>query len=262
VGFFSKLFGGERQGKGASDLSALAVDVHSHLLPGLDDGAQTMEHTLAMIRGMHGLGINHFITTPHVMSDAYRNTPATILGALDKVRAKLAEEQIAVTIEAAAEYYIDEAFEEMLEQGTPLLTFGGKAKYLLFETSYMNKPMSLESTIFNLLAADYKPVLAHPERYTYFWGDGTLESLSKLYELGALFQVNLGSFAGSYSKRAGSIAKQLLDADLIDFVGSDLHREQQVDSLRRALEAGGQPLKQLLESGRLHNHRLSQNQHP
>lgn len=257
AGFFSKLFGGDKGGKAAADLSLLQIDIHSHLLPGLDDGASALEDSVAMIRAMHALGIRDFVTTPHIMSDAYRNSPATILPALEKVRAALRAENLEVKIDAAAEYYIDERFEEMLEEGEPLLTFGGSKRYLLFETSYMNKPMSMESLIFKMNTNGYKPVLAHPERYTYFWGDGALEKLTEIYELGALFQVNIGSLAGSYSKRAGSIATQLIEADMVDFLGSDLHKVQQVDSMVRALEAGGGMLKELLSGNRLRNKTLT-----
>ncbi len=146
--------------------AALHCDVHSHLLPGLDDGVQSFEQAETIITRFHHMGYNRLITTPHIISDLYRNTPETILGKLEELRQYLKDKNIPVTIDAAAEYYLDDALFNMLRQNTPLLTFGPK-KYLLFETTFLNEPLNLKEFIFQATAQGYTLVLAHPERYSF-----------------------------------------------------------------------------------------------
>lgn len=232
-------------------LESTVVDIHSHLIPGVDDGAQTLEESMELIRGLHALGFRKLITTPHIMSDAYRNTPEIILEGLEKLRGAVAAAGLEVELEAAAEYYLDEAFMEKLGREN-LMVFGGEKRYLLFETSYVSKPLSLKDAIFQMNAAGYTPVLAHPERYQYFWDIEDLGPLEALRRRGALFQVNLTSFAGTRGRRAARIAKELAKEGLVDFIGSDLHRYSQIGSIQKALEQSRE-LKHLIESGKLLN---------
>src|SRR5690606_3410647 len=118
-----------------TDLPPLRVDMHSHLLPGLDDGVSTLEEAEEIIREFIALGYERIITTPHVMSDAWRNTPAGILAKLDELKAYLREKSLDISVFAAAEYYLDESLLKMVETDQPLLTFGDK--YLLFETNFI-----------------------------------------------------------------------------------------------------------------------------
>ena len=210
-------------GAGGRPLGSLHTDMHSHLLPGLDDGAETMAHSLELLRELRDLGFKKLIMTPHVMGDFYKNTPEGIRAALTELRAAAAAAGLAdVQLECAAEYYLDEWLGQKLAAGTELLSFGGERNYLLFETSYMNEPFNLQATIFELKAAGYRPVLAHPERYTYFYG--RLAEIRKLREeYGVLLQLNLNSLAGYYSPAARRVAEQLIDERLIDFVGTDTH---------------------------------------
>jgi tyrosine-protein phosphatase YwqE len=214
-------------------LGSLHADMHSHLLPGLDDGAETVAHSLELLRELRDLGFKKLIMTPHVMGDFYKNTPEGIRAALAELRAAAATAGLAdVQLECAAEYYLDEWLGQKLAAGTELLSFGGENRYLLFETSYMNEPFNLQATIFELKAAGYRPVLAHPERYTYFYG--RLAEIRKLREeYGVLLQLNLNSLAGYYSPAARRVAEQLIDERLIDFVGTDTHH------LRHTAALGG-----------------------
>lgn len=248
AGFLSKLFG---KTESPVDFSSLVCDVHSHLIPGIDDGAKDMETAVEMVQKLHDLGYQKLITTPHIMSDGFPNTPEKILGGLEKLKKAVAEAGITVELEAAAEYYLDEAFEAMIGK-EPLLTFGGAKKYLLFETSYVSRPMSLESAIFKLNSHGYTPVLAHPERYAFFWEAANIDGIKDLIEMGARMQVNLSSLAGNYSKRAAKIAAQLIDEDLVDFLGSDLHRPRQAEGIVQAWGAGSR-LSKLVHSDRLLN---------
>jgi protein-tyrosine phosphatase len=204
-------------------LAALKADMHSHLLPGLDDGAETLAHSLDLLRELRTLGFTKLVMTPHIMGDFYKNTPEGIRNALGTLRTAAAEAGLAdVLLECAAEYYLDEWLGRKLTDGTELLTFGGEQRYLLIETSYLNEPLNLKGTIFDLQAAGYRPVLAHPERYVYFYPRfADIEKLRRDY--GVLLQLNLNSLAGYYSPAARHMAEKLIDAGLVDFVGTDTH---------------------------------------
>ena len=226
AGFWQRIFGSSAPAlpdKAPSPLAVLGADMHSHLLPGLDDGAETLAHSLDLLRELRTLGFRKLVMTPHIMGDFFKNTPEGIRAALAALRAAAAEAGLGdVTLECAAEYYLDEWLGRKLAAGTELLTFGGEQRYLLFETSYMNEPFNLKSTIFELQAAGYRPVLAHPERYTYLYGRfAEIEKLREKY--GVLLQLNLNSLAGYYSVAARKVAEKLVDGGLVDFVGSDTH---------------------------------------
>ena len=207
--------------------------MHSHLLPGLDDGAETVEHSLDLLRALRELGFRKLVMTPHIMGDFYKNTPESIRAALEQLRAAATAAGLGdVELDCAAEYYLDEFLGHKLADGTEMLTFGGDKRYLLFETSYMNEPLNLFETIFELKAQGYRPVLAHPERYTYLYGRfGEIEKLRQ--DHGVLLQVNLNSLAGYYSPAAKKVAEQLVDGGLVDFVGTDTHHLRHTDTLLR-----------------------------
>jgi protein-tyrosine phosphatase len=225
--FWQQLFGGRAAGsatlKVPNPLATLQTDMHSHLLPGLDDGAETVADSLQLLRELRTLGFRKLIMTPHIMGDFYKNTPTGIRAALAELRAAAQEADLGdIALECAAEYYLDEWLGQKLADGTELLSFGGERRYLLFETSYMNEPFNLQATIFELKAAGYRPVLAHPERYTYYYG--RFAEIRKLrLEYGVLLQLNLNSLAGYYSPAARQVAEQMIDEGLVDFVGTDTH---------------------------------------
>lgn len=231
ISFFRKKANKEQQ---AADL-ALTVDMHSHILPGLDDGAETIEKSLALIRSLAEAGYQKLIATPHVMGDFYKNTPATINAALNTVREEVKRHNISVTIEAAAEYYLDEWFLEKLNSGEPMMSFGSSMqgiRYLLFEISYINQPSQLQEAIFLIKTCGYRPVLAHPERYLYLYND--FAKLKDLYENGVLFQINANSLAGYYSKTAQLLAEKLIDNRMVNFIGTDCHAQRHLDVLTQA----------------------------
>ena len=160
---FSKLrniFGSRPKEPGAIRLT---TDIHSHLLPGIDDGVETYDEALEVVEGFIDLGFERLITTPHIMQDYYRNEPDHIRELAAILQSKIYDRGWDISIDAAAEYYLDEGLMTKLEDGDEILTFGGK--YLLFETSFINKPIYLEQFIFNALSQGMVPVMAHPERY-------------------------------------------------------------------------------------------------
>jgi protein-tyrosine phosphatase len=231
--FFQRLFSrsGATPALLADGLAALGADMHSHLLPGLDDGAETLEQSLELLRELRALGYRKLIMTPHIMGDFYKNTPEGIRGALRALQAAAAAAGLTdVALECAAEYYLDEWFGPRLVRGDDMLTFGGDKRYLLLETSYINEPFNLAETIFQLQSLNYQPVLAHPERYTYFYG--RFDDLVRVRENGALLQINLNSLAGYYSSGAKRVAEKLIDAGLVDMVGTDAHNLKHTSTLR------------------------------
>ena len=207
----------------------LYTDIHSHLIPGIDDGSRDMEESILLLRMMKALGYQKVITTPHIMSDGYKNTPRIIREGLEALRRAAKEEEIDIEIDAAAEYYLDDGFYTQLRD-RDILTIG---EYLLIETSYISKPLEFDTMIFEIQAAGFKPMLAHPERYRY------IKELEKEYaamkEKGIFFQVNLNSFSGHYGKEAKRKAEFLSGAGMIDFLGSDIHRMKQAETLGEVL---------------------------
>ncbi len=209
------------------DLSWLKVDMHSHLIPGIDDGSKTMEESLDLVRRLAGFGLKKIITTPHVMSEYYRNTPEIIGMGLEDLRKAVKNEGIVIDIDAAAEYYMDEVFFERVLSGQKLLTFGDN--YILVETGFINKPQMLLDIIFHLEMAGYKPILAHPERYQYLIADKKLQE--ELIERRLLFQVNLLSLTGFYSKQVKEFGEMLVERNVVALFGTDCHNARYLDML-------------------------------
>ncbi|SNC75762.1 Tyrosine-protein phosphatase YwqE [Hymenobacter gelipurpurascens] len=231
--FFQKLFSSQTSNltDAALTLAALGTDMHSHLLPGLDDGAETIEQSVELVKALQKLGYHKLVMTPHIMGDFYRNTPDGIQASLQQLRQAVATAGITgMTLDCAAEYYLDEWFAEKLQATEPLLSFGGDNRYVLVETSYINEPFNFAETMFQLKASGYQPVLAHPERYTYLYGK--FADLEAIRESGVLLQVNLNSLVGYYSAGAKKVAEKLIDAGLVDMVGTDAHHMKHAETIR------------------------------
>jgi len=198
------------------DFSVLKTDIHSHFIPGIDDGSPDMETSIALIKTMQQLGYKKIITSPHVMSDFYKNTSEIILRGLADVRAELQRQNINIEIAAAAEYYIDFDFEQKIGK-EKFLTFGDN--YILVELSFMQAPNFLFDIIFKLQMEGYKVVLAHPERYDYY----DKKDYEELVIRGVFLQINLLSLIGYYSPKIQQKTKNLITLDQVSFVGTDCH---------------------------------------
>ena len=233
MSIFKSLFGTKQKEEDypkLTDLSVFQTDIHSHLIPGIDDGVQSMTESIEMIQGMIDLGIKRIITTPHIMSDYFKNTPDIIRRGLDDVRKELQRQNIDIEIDAAAEYYLDEGFLPKLKSKDIIAI---KDKYLLFEISYINPPDNLHSIIFEINVAGYIPVLAHPERYPFWYNK--FEEFQRIKETGALLQLNTNSLTGYYGGGAKAIAEKMIDMNMVDFIGSDLHGQRHLDGLRKVV---------------------------
>ncbi|GAB1445502.1 MAG: capsular biosynthesis protein [Cyclobacteriaceae bacterium] len=218
--------------KAQIDLAPLKTDIHSHLLPQLDDGVKSLEESGQLIRQFIDLGYTKLITTPHVMNDFYRNEPNDIIAKLELLKKYLKSESINIPVEAAAEYYLDESLIERIKKGEKLLTFG--ANFLLFETNFITEPFQLKEFIFSVTTLGYKPVLAHPERYQYLVNN--FLKVEDLKNRGVLFQLNIPSIIGAYSKPTQKLAIQLIEKGWIDFMGSDCHNQIQMDVLKETFK--------------------------
>jgi len=217
---FGRFFNKKREVLPPLDLSIFGADMHSHLIPGIDDGSQSMDETIAMLAKFESLGYKKVITTPHIMSDYYKNTPEIILGGLEKVKETTAQLNLKIEVEAAAEYYFDESLMARLAKKEKLLTFGDN--YLLFEFSFHSVPDQVDHLFFELLTQGYKPVLAHFERYPYLFN--SLDKVAEWREKGINIQMNFNSLSGHYGPGVKKQAERLVDQKLIDFVATDCHR--------------------------------------
>lgn len=248
MSFWNKIFGRDKE-VDPVDLSVLKTDMHSHLIPGIDDGSKSMEDSIAMIREFKSLGYEKVITTPHIMSDFYKNTPEIILPGKDQLVKVLKDNGISIEFEAAAEYYLDENLEAKIKSKN-LLTLGDN--YVLFELPFMSEPPNLASIIFELQTNGYKPILAHVERYGYWYEN--FEKYQELHDQGVYLQLNILSLIGHYSPETKKIAEKLIENNLISFLGSDCHNSRHLELIEIARRKPH--LKQLIESGQLKNKEL------
>lgn len=201
------------------------VDIHSHLIPGIDDGSKSNEETLTFISNLKSIGFDKIITTPHIISDLYNNSFESITEKRIETSEILLQNNQNIPFSAAAEYMMDSSFYNLLAEKKPLLTL--KENYVLVEMSYLRPPEQLYEIIFELQITGYKPVLAHPERYSAF--HNKLPEYDKLKNAGCLFQLNLLSSVGYYGSNETRVADYLLKNDMIDFVGSDVHHQKHID---------------------------------
>jgi len=225
-GFFSA----KPKNRVALDLSKVKVDMHSHLIPGIDDGSQSMDETIALLAKFEALGYSKIITTPHIKNPSYPNTSAIILGGLNEVRNEMKALGIKLTLEAAAEYYFDDSFLEKVKN-RDVLTFGDN--YVLFEFSFYHSPSFVDVLFDELIKAGYKPVIAHFERYLYFLG--SIEKAIEWRKRGVNIQINLLSLTGHYGMEIKKQAEMLVDACEFDFIGTDCHRIEHLTILEENL---------------------------
>lgn len=240
---------GRRKQPAIPDYSTLQADVHSHLVPGIDDGAETMQTALAMVQGLMALGYSRAITTPHVYAALYPNSHDTILRGAAALQQAIVQQGWPFSVQAAAEYFLDDNFLQLLHS-EPLLTFGDQ--YILFETSHQHQPANLVAVVQQIRGLGYRPVLAHPERYSWCWRRFAL--YDELRAMGLLFQCNINAFSGHYSPIVKKAAEYLASHNSIDFLGSDAHGMRHLDLMPRSLRH--RAIQQLLAQNTLLNKTL------
>ena len=227
----------------------IGTDIHSHLLPGIDDGSRSMAESIEMARGLKELGFRKIITTPHVIWDYYHNTADNINNGLELLRLELKKNNIDIDVEVAAEYMIDYEFKEKISK-SKLLTFGDK--YLLFELSFLSQPQFFSDVTFNLQVEGYKLVFAHPERYDYYQRD--LKQYENLKAKGIFFQINYGSLLGVYGHQTKKTAEKMISENTVEFISTDLHNPEQLNSFYK--QQHNKHLKRLIDSCKLLNNTI------
>ncbi len=200
--------------------------MHSHLLPGIDDGIKTVEDTVIFMEQLHALGYKKFICTPHILSGVHNNNPETIGKALAIAKEAVKNAGLPVTIEGAAEYMIDPEFEAIIDEGKQLLTFG--KNYILIEMSYVASSPNMNEVIFKLQIKGLNPILAHPERYNYYHKN--FKAYEDLKDRGLIFQVNLLSLSGYYGKEVKRTAEKLIEAGMVSLIGTDMHHQNHLNA--------------------------------
>ncbi len=238
-----KLFSKSKSATGKVDFSLLKTDMHSHLLPGIDDGSPDLETSLQLIRSMTEMGFTKLITTPHIMWDMYKNTREIILGKLEVLRSAVKDEGLDVEINAAAEYFLDDYVAGLLKNNEPLLTVSGNM--VLVEFSLAHPSMSLKDILFEMQMQGYQPIIAHPERYIYL--ERNKEFYEELKDIGCFFQLNLLSLAGYYGKSVEELAQYLIKKKYYDLVGTDLHHVRHIEALNNS--SATPLLQKLIASG-------------
>lgn len=197
------------------------IDIHSHILPKIDDGSKNLEETITLLEGMSALGIKGCVPTPHTLTYVWDNSKEAILDTYSITKEKLPIHLKNMILSVSSEYMVDDSFVERIKNES-LLTIG--EKFVLIEMSYLNLFFEINKVLFELQMKGYKPILAHPERYLYYHKDK--KAYHRLKELGCLFQLNLLSTVGYYGKEVSSVSDYLLKNKLVDFVGSDIHHQK------------------------------------
>ena len=231
MGLFSNLFK-KKEVLPPFDLGRFKSDMHSHLIPGIDDGAQDMDQTIAMLAKFESLGYKKVVTTPHIMTDSFPNNPEIILSGLEKVNNEIKKVGIEIEIEAAAEYYFDETLMPKIKN-KELLIFGDN--YVLIEFAFHSPPQFLDQLFFELKTHGYRPVIAHFERYLYYLGK--IDKAEKWRSEGINIQINLNSLFGQYGPEVQKQAEKLIDEGQFDFVGTDCHRIEHLMILEKNLSS-------------------------
>lgn len=207
-----------------------STDIHCHVLPGVDDGAQTVDEGVELVEALQRWGINRIIASPHVTFETFENTAESADAAMAELQQALDARGNGIKIEHSAENRLDDLFAKNFDEGK-LMTLPGNL--LLIENSFMLEPWNIEQTIFDVQMKGYVPILVHPERYTYY--HNKKDRYLTLHNAGAAFQVNLLSLAGHYGKEEKKMAEWLIEKGLVKYLGTDLHRPVHVESIDRYL---------------------------
>lgn len=209
-----------------------STDIHCHILPAIDDGSRDVSLSLELMERMKSWGIKRIIATPHVTQASFENTPEIVAKSFGELKNAMEVAGCVMDVINSAEYRIDEFFVEQIEK-QQLMPMPNN--YLLVENSFIQEPWDLDKILFDLKVKGYKPILAHPERYYYYYNKKN--RYEELHGAETLFQINLLSLAGYYGKDEKKMAETLLEKGLVDFVGSDLHNHRHADAIEGYLSS-------------------------
>lgn len=205
-----------------------SIDIHSHILPGIDDGPKNITESLNLINEIKKIGFHQIIGTPHTYSGLYENTNDTIKTSFEHLKTKIDKN---ITVSYASEYLLDISLIERAKRGK-LLTI--KDNYILVEFNFISLPINFKEMIFELKKLGYIPILAHPERYLFLFRN--LSLIEEIKNMGCYLQLNLLSVTGYYGDDICAFSDKLLKNSLIDFIGSDIHNIHQVNCFNKKIK--------------------------
>lgn len=202
-------------------------DRHSHVLPDLDDGVKTLAESVEVVKRMMALGVERFTFTPHIAFPGMLNNRNNIGASLLILRKRLEAEGIRVSLDAAAEYRMGEFMLDLLDSDNIMASLEGE---VLVEHSFYAPTCYTDDILCQLISKGYQPVLAHPERYPFYW-DNIVKHCEEMKHKGCKIQVNILSFTGYYGKEAERAARELYKTSVADYYASDIHGLKQIDLL-------------------------------
>ncbi|MDE5988839.1 MAG: hypothetical protein K2H17_05535 [Duncaniella sp.] len=229
-----------------------ATDIHCHILPGVDDGSPDAQTSAELVERMRSWGISRIIATPHITEGTFENTPEDLDAALESLKAELEKRNIDMPLSRASENRIDDYFRCQLTAGniTPYPN-----NYILVENSFIQEPWQLDQFLFDLKLKGYRPILAHPERFFYYFEEHP-NRYDELHRAGNLFQINVLSLAGAYTKKEKKTAEKLIEKGYVDFLGTDLHNHRHADTIEAYLSSKDATRHFAALQGRLFNDRV------
>jgi len=235
MGFWSNLFGGSekkgpQRGSHHNRLAWIGWDMHNHILPGIDDGSQSIDQSMELIRGLQELGIHRSVSTPHVMAGVHDNTPESIAGAHSCLMTALKSQGIDFKLDFSAEYMIDDQLDHWIENDNLCLL---AEKYVLIEMSYLSESKGLFSIIKSIQDKGCQPILAHPERYNYYHNN--FKIFEDIKNAGCMLQLNLLSISKYYGENVKTAALTLIRSGMYDFVGTDMHHTRHLEALKQVV---------------------------
>lgn len=209
------------------------TDIHCHIIPGVDDGSPDVETSALLLERMYEMGYRRIFASPHVTQDTFENTPETIAEPTERLRAEITRRGLGIELGRHAEYRLDDFFLRQREAGklTPM-----PGNYILVENSFSQEPYDMDRVIFDLKMEGLNPILAHPERYMYY-AKGNPGRYRDLFDSGLMFQINLLSLAGRYGRTIRAVAVDMLEKGMVDFIGTDIHRESHVKLIEEYLNS-------------------------
>lgn len=208
------------------------TDIHCHLVPGIDDGQKEPAPAAELVERQREWGFSRVFTTPHVTQDTFENTPETINPAFLRLKDAVEKRGVDVELYHSAEYRIDNFFQRQLKAGN-VNPYPGN--YILVENSFVQEAWNFDQLMFDLRLQGFKPILAHPERYAYYFNNS--DRYRQIKESGILFQVNLLSLAGFYNREVKKIAESLVEKGWVDFIGTDMHHTRHADAIESYLSS-------------------------
>ncbi len=196
------------------------IDIHSHILPNIDDGARNIDETMELLKEAQSVGFEAIVSTAHYMEGYYETAvdERTIL--TEAIFQKFIQYNIEMDLYLGSEIYLTDNIVKILEERKASTI--NDTSYILFELPLNIEPENLYDIIYEITQCKLVPILAHPERYSFVWHD--TEFLSDIIELGVLMQVNYASIIGYYGEKPQVIAQKMFENNMVHLLGSDVHR--------------------------------------